>query len=135
MKIVGRVHLEHAQSRAITPGGTIDIPLIQFYTFVPYVARIGDLIWVQERFSHFVMKHGRKLEAFVPGPVGTYWYGRSKNPNFCFGECEFERCEARFLPRRHSRATLEIMGFCDHSVRCMVHMVQVDDFVKTRAAA
>jgi hypothetical protein len=137
MKIVGRVQLTMEQSNVLTAGGTTDLPLAQFREFVPGRARIGDLVWVQEPFFAFVPKRWQYDTVYRPGPMSRSWGNPPVKRPAPPGESNVDQGAARFLARKNSSTTLEIMGFagCGGCVRCLVIPKNVDAITREKSAA
>lgn len=135
MKLLGRVEIIPGLQRALVQGAVIEIDRATFRRFTKATARIGDLLWVQEPF--WLLQNTQGLErkpAIIPAPNGPI----TNPPRYIsLHTCTKERKSAKYLPRQHSRATLEIMGVMPDSagLRCLVHMQQVDEFLKSRVAA
>lgn len=137
MKIVGRVLLTRKQSFNLCKGGTIDLPIAQFREFIRHVVRPGDLAWVQEPFFVFTPKRMGYDTEYRPGPVCRSWHGPKVKRPAPLGEKRIYQEEGKFLARRHSTVTLEVMGAVSEGscVRCLVHPENVDAFVKARRQA
>lgn len=137
---IGRVVFTSAQQNAAQPGGFIDIPADQFRQRVKGTASLRDLIWVQEGW--IVMEHKKNGSRHVRvGPMARWRNDLPKGVHA--SDCRFVRDrignvaygDPTFLRRADSCLTLEIVGYTDAAVRCLIHEMQVDLFLKTGATA
>jgi hypothetical protein len=74
---------------------------------------------------------------YRPGPLSRTWHNPKVKRPAPMGERRVSEEEAKYLPRRHSTTTLEVMGAVSDGacVRCLVHPKNIDIFVKEKASA
>ena len=132
MTVLGSLIINMGQQNVLANGILLDGPRKQILPRILARARVGDLLWVKEDFQKFSPVRGglQTIEAYAPGPIMKFVYpAHLKNL-----ECKIQRRPGRELHRGASRATLEIIALGVATVRFLVHMMQVDAFLKARKA-
>lgn len=133
-KILGRILFSHTQARDVSNGSTIDIPAVQFHANVKVPGQIGDLVWVQEPWRAVVPKKPGFSYGIIVGPIGRARSPRL-SPRVCLQESVLQQEPAKYLRRKDSCLTLEVMGFStEGQYRCLAHFENIDAFVKARTA-
>lgn len=135
MNVLGALVITAGQQRTLTDGSALDIPRASFRPKILREAMIGDLIWIKEPFVEIRSMQGcpKQIHEMVPGasPLSTAIPDHVKP---YLHKCRMSPCQASGMCKSDSRATLEIMGICEHAIRCLVHLKPVADIVKARRA-
>jgi hypothetical protein len=136
MNVLGSCVIPFSEQRRLVEGASIDLPRERLMPKIVARAKIGDLIWAKEPWRMLKSRRfgPQGIREPAVGAVGTNAYSRL--PPRVRAVAHLLRSEnkrAEDLPRCDSRATLEIMSIGEHAVRVLVHMQQVDAFLKARA--
>lgn len=135
MKLLGSCIISTFEQHQMAAGASLDLPRERLMPTMLPRARIGDLMWAQEPWALVTSRRfgPQNIREAIVGPVagGRVIPDRIKH---ILHELRQRRMTAVSLAREDSRATLEIMGISEHAVRVMVHMTQVDEFLKARPA-
>jgi hypothetical protein len=135
MRLLGACIISILEQRSIVDGFTLDLPRERLMPKMLPGARIGDIMWAQEPWTLVTSRRfgPQNIREAIVGPVagGTRVVPGHIKPYL--HELNNKPMSATSLAKEDSRATLEIMGISEHSVRLLVHMVQVDTFIKARA--
>jgi hypothetical protein len=133
MKVLGSYMIGTMDQRALVADGCIELPRDRIMARHLARADIGDLLWLKEPFALITSRQAgpQNIREIVVGPVGTPPPAHIRH---IVHHLRYSPRSALILERADTRATLEIMGILPDAVRCLVHMVQVDEFLKARAA-
>lgn len=134
MMVLGSCALGILEQQSLADGASFELLRSRLLPKVLQRLRIGDLLWVQEPWFLYTSRQfgPQNIYEAVPGsPTQLKFPDRIKHIH---QHLRVQSRPALKLARKDSRATLEVMGISEHSVRTLVHMRQVDEFRRTRAA-
>lgn len=146
MIVVGPALIGRDQQRRLAEGATLEIAKSCVYADAADRARVGDLWWVREPYVEYVAKSGRFLGiARGFGPLAKISKELSRSLPFRvsggaqINDYRHVQMTGQTLARADSWTCLEITDkwlFAGQHLgwRCLVHMSQVDAFLKARAA-
>lgn len=134
MRVLGSLLIGITEQRSFAHGATVELEKPRVMTRIRGVPSIGDLLWVKEPWRHLTSRRfgPQNVDLAFPGPVGLL-----APPNIArfIGRVRMKLRDALTLAKDDSRITLEIMAVGEHSIRCLIHFVQVDELLQRKRGA